>query len=155
MEALKLNTGIREFKINDRGVLRFNPSDPSVYSRFMDVKEKIQALEEKMVEDTKKLNSESSDNHGALVLKILTDTDQEIKRILSDVFGRENDFDQMLDGVNLLAVGTNGERVVTNLLNAITPILQEGIEAFIKQSTDNAVQQAQQNRAARRATPKA
>ena len=155
MEAFKLNTGIREFKINDRGVLRFNPSDPSIYSRFMDAGEKIQALESKMIEDAKKLNTESDDNHGTLVLKMLTDTDREVKKILADVFGNGNDFDEILEGVNLMAVGTNGERIITNFLNAIAPIFQEGIESFVKQSTDNAVQQTQQNRAARRAKPKA
>lgn len=155
MEALKLNTGIREFKINERGVLRFNPSDPSIYSRFMEAGEKIQALESKMIEDAKKLNTESDDNHGTLVLKMLTDTDREVKKILADVFGNGNDFDEILEGVNLMAVGTNGERIITNFLNAIAPIFQEGIESFVKQSTDNAVQQAQQNRATRRAKPKA
>ena len=108
-----------------------------------------------MIEDAKKLNTESDDNHGTLVLKMLTDTDREVKKILADVFGNGNDFDEILEGVNLMAVGTNGERIITNFLNAIAPIFQEGIESFVKQSTDNAVQQTQQNRAARRAKPKA
>lgn len=151
MKQLTFDSGIKEFKINNNGVLRFNPSDPNLYSRFMDAAEKIQAVEKKLVNDARGLNSEGGDNHGELVLRILTDADKEVKKILTDVFGKENDFDQILDGVNLLAVGTNGERVITNFLSALLPVFQDGIEGYIKQTTNDAVQKAQQNRAARRA----
>lgn len=34
-EALNIDTGVEEFCINGHGVLRFNPSDPNLYHRFL------------------------------------------------------------------------------------------------------------------------
>lgn len=151
MINLNIDSGIREYKINGEGVLRFNPCDPNLYSRFMAAGEKIQAVEEKLVEQAKKYNGESADSHGELILRLLADADKEVKQILTEVFGQENDFDRILNGVNLLAVGSNGERVITNLLSALLPVFQDGIEKYIKMNSNMAVQQAQQNRAQRRA----
>ena len=40
--------------------------------------------------------------------------------------GNQNDFKKLLNGVNLLAVADNGQRVVTNLFEALEPVLVEG-----------------------------
>ena len=34
MQELKIDTGVEEFRVNGRGVLRFNPADPNLYHRF-------------------------------------------------------------------------------------------------------------------------
>ncbi len=153
MEQLNFDSGIREYKINNNGVLRFNPGDPNVYARFMEASEKIQAVEKMMESKMKALGDSETD--GAAVLQILAEADKQMKEILNWVFGKGNDFDEILEGVNLMAVATNGERVVTNLLNALLPIIHEGAENCAKQQIGDAVQQAQVNRAARRAKPKA
>ena len=31
---LNIDTGVEEFSVNGRGVLRFNPADPNLYHRF-------------------------------------------------------------------------------------------------------------------------
>ena len=31
---LNIDTGVEEFSVNGRGVLRFDPADPSLYHRF-------------------------------------------------------------------------------------------------------------------------
>lgn len=149
MEKLVFDSGIRKYSIGE-GVLRFNPTDPNVYARFMDAVEKIQAVEDNLVEQGRKLDAESPESGGAVV-KLMAEADREIKKILSEVFGGENDFDRILGGVNLLAVGDNGERVVTNLLYALTPVMQEGAERCAQQQASAAVAQAKQNRAQRRA----
>ena len=151
MIKLNFDSGIREYKINGNGVLRFNPSDPNLYNRFLAAGEKIQAVEEKLIGQGRELNGKFEDNQGELILQILADADKEVKQILTGVFGKENDFDQILNGVNLLAVGSNGERVITNLLSALLPVFQDGIEDYVKQTSNAAVQQAQLNRAQRRA----
>lgn len=120
MEKLIFDSGIREYELG-RGILRFNPLDPNVYERFMEVVAKIEHLESDMVEEAKNLDSSS-----VAALSLLKSTDKKTKELLNYVFGTGNDFDYMLDGVNLLAVAGNGERVVTNLLHALTPILEEG-----------------------------
>ena len=147
MEQLIFDNGIKEYKINGDGVLRFNPGDPNVYDRFLDATDKILAVEKDMEDKGKAL----TEDDGTGVLKLLAEADQKIKDTLGWVFGKGNDFDEILGGVNLMAVATNGERVITNLLNALLPVLQEGAEACAKQQVGEAVQLAQNNRAARRA----
>ena len=34
MQTLTIDTGMQEYLINNRAVLRFNPSDPNLYHRF-------------------------------------------------------------------------------------------------------------------------
>lgn len=151
MEKLVFDSGVKEYQIGDTGVLRFNPSDPNVYARFMDAMEHIQNVENKLVEEAKELEKlNGAEASGTAVLKIMAKADREIKAILSGIFGGENDFDKILGGVNLLAVAGNGERVITNLLNALQPIMVEGAQNCAKRQVGVAVAKAQQNRAQRR-----
>lgn len=147
MEILNFDSGIREYKINNNGVLRFNPGDPNVYARFVEASEKIQEIEKDMTAKA----AELKENDGAAILRLLADADQQMKDVLGWVFGKGNDFNDIMEGVNLMAVATNGERVVTNLLNALLPIIQQGAEECAQQQIGDAVQQAQLNRAQRRA----
>lgn len=149
MEKLSFDIGVREFQINDDGVLRFNPSDPNVYARFYDAVEEIQSVEDELVAKGKKLDQEKE--NGEAVVRLMEEADSKVKALLAKVFGARNDFHQILGGVNLLAVATNGERVITNLLNALTPIIQEGAERCAQMQVNDAVQQAQFNRQQRRA----
>ena len=152
MEKLVFDSGIKEYKLGSGGVLRFNPSDPNVYARFMDAMDKIRAVETDLVEKAKELEQvEKQEESGAAVLRIMRDADRDTKKILSEVFGADNDFEKILGGVNVLAVAGNGERVITNLLAALQPIMIQGAEACAKQRSDAAVAQAKKNRAQRRA----
>ena len=49
MEKLVFDSGVKEYKLGTGGVLRFNPSDPNVYARFMDAMDKIRAVEADLV----------------------------------------------------------------------------------------------------------
>ena len=152
MEKLNFDSGVKEYQINDGGVLRFNPGDPNVYARFMDAMDSIRTVEEKLVAKAKELEqTEDQQVSGAAVLRLMRESDREIKNILSEVFGDGNDFDNILGGVNLLAVAGNGERVITNLLTALQPIMVAGAESCAQGQADKAVVQAKQNRAQRRA----
>ena len=148
MEKLTFDSGIREFEINGSGVLRFNPGDPNVYARLLGAMDEIKAVEADLVEKAKCVQ----DDDGAAVLRLMTQADKRMKEILSGVFGNENDFDQILGGVNVMAVCGNGERAITNLLNALTPIIQDGAEKCAKQQADAAVAEAQAARALREQT---
>lgn len=152
MEKLIFDSGIKEYQINDNGVLRFNPSDPNVYTRFLDAMERIQSVEDGLVAKAKEIeNEENQEKGGAAALRLMTEADRETKKILTGVFGAGNDFDEILGGVNLLAVASNGERVITNFLAAIQPIMVAGAENCAKQQADAAVAEARLNRAQRRA----
>ena len=155
MEKLVFDSGIKEYQIGDGGVLRFNPSDPNVYARFMDAQPAIEAVQEKLTEEAKSIeDSANPDATGGAVLQLMAKADKEIKQILSNIFGGDNDFDEILCGVNLLAIAGNGQMVITNLLNALQPIMVAGAERCAKRQAGNAVAAAKQNRAQRRAKKK-
>lgn len=144
MEKIQFDSGIREFCINGGGVLRFNPADPNLYERFLEAMEKIRALEAEMMEQAKTIPQETA---GEGVIRIMAETDRKIKEQLNTVFGHGNDFGVLLEGVNLLAVGGNGERVVTNLFAALQPILEEGAKLCAREKTEQAVSKARARRA--------
>ena len=142
MEKISFDSGIKSFKINGNGVLRFNPSDPNVYARFLEAGDKMQEVEKTLAEEAKQISS----SDGGAVVQLLNRADKNIKHILCWIFGQENDFDKILGGVNLLAVAENGERVVTNLLNALEPVLVAGAERCAQEKVETAVKKAQARR---------
>lgn len=90
-----------------------------------------------------------AEEDGGASLELLAEYDRRIKALLNRVFGAPNDFDALLDGVNLAGVGTNGRRVVENLLDALTPVLQEGAQRTVQATAADAVAAADAARAAR------
>lgn len=109
METIKIDCGLREYRVNGKGILRFNPTDPNVYARF-----------ETMLDGLPQM-AEAADSIKAL--------DQRLKQELAQVFPG-NDFDKLLGGVSLLAVTPKGTKVIDNLLEALTAILEQGMEDY-------------------------
>ena len=107
MEQIQFDTGLREYRVGG-GILRFNPADPNLYARFLEAVEALSALEL------------TGDIQG------IRDMDRQAKAILQTVFGPENDLEAVFGGMNLLAMGSNGHRVLENFLSALEPILTEG-----------------------------
>lgn len=116
METLKIDTGVREFRINARGVLRFNPTDPNLFQRLQEASRELETVEAELTDGRDELSG-------------MVEADRKLKAMLTRVFGEENDFDKLLGGVNLLSVGENGQRVIENLLETLAPVLQEGAAA--------------------------
>lgn len=143
MEKIQFDSGIKEYRINGTGVLRFNPGDPNVYARFLEAAQKIQGMEQELAQKAKALEGQ---DEGAQALHLMAEADVQMKGVLDWVFGNGNCFDEILGGVNLLAVAGNGERVVTNLFNALQPVLVAGAEACAKEKTAQAVKKAKQRR---------
>ena len=138
MEKIQFDSGIRSYRINGGGILRFNPGDPNLYARFLDAVDKLRAVEQE-------LTRQAENVQGAEIVKLMTQADEKMKDILNWVFGADNDFRQLLNGVNLLAVADNGERVVTNLFAALEPVLLEGA----KRCADEQAAKARAKRSAR------
>lgn len=141
MQRIIFDSGVQEFELGS-GVLRFNPADPNVYARFMDAADEILKIEQELVEKGKTMEPT-----GENAIRLLEEADKRAKELLNQVFGNGNDFHALLGGVNLLAVGENGERVITNLFAALTPILVSGAQ----RCASGKVAQARANRARRRA----
>lgn len=138
MDKIQFDSGVRAYRINGGGILRFNPGDPNLYARFLEAVEKLRAVEQE-------LTRQAEDVQGADIVMLMTKADEKMKGILNWVFGGENDFQQLLNGVNLLAVADNGERVVTNLFGALEPVLVEGA----KRCADEQAAKARAKRSAR------
>ena len=122
ISMLNVDTGIQEYQINNGGILRFNPSDPNLYSRFFESIDEIDTIDKALAEEVSGL--EDGDGEGAL--RALRRADERAKAVLSGVFGEENDFNRILEGVNIMAVGANGKRVIVNLFDALSPIFADG-----------------------------
>ncbi len=150
-QNLIFDDGLLRLNINDNGLLVFNPTDMNVYERFIALARELPELEKQYAADVENPSEEGDDME--LVGKELTrakEIDALIKRRLNEVFGGENDFDKLVGGVNLMAFGSNGERVITNLLNCLTPYIEEGV----KKHSDALASKVARNRAERRAAGK-
>lgn len=146
MENIQFDSGVKEYKVNGEGVLRFNPGDPNLYARFLEAAEKIKAMEEELAA---RMQQSEGQKDGAEAVRAIAEADKQMKEVLGWVFGAGNDMDEILGGVNLLAVAGNGERVVTNLFGVLQPILVAGAESCAREKTEAAVKQAKARRAAR------
>lgn len=129
MEKIQFDVGQRAYRINGAGILRFNPGDPNLYSRFLDAVEKLKEVEAELTRQAETVQGEE-------IVKLMTQADEKMKGILGWVFGPENDFQKLLGGVNLLAVADNGERVVTNFFAALEPVLVEGAKRCAGQQAE-------------------
>lgn len=150
-EKLIIDDGLVRLDINGNGILKFNPSDFNVYERFFALSKELPEIEKKYaLEVEKTAENIGEDDVRELVGKELIrakEIDAEVKAKLSAAFGPGNDFDVLLGGVNIMAYGSNGERIITNLLNALVPYVENGIKKY----TDNEVNMAHLNREQRRA----
>ena len=129
MEKIQFDVGQRAYRINGAGILRFNPGDPNLYSRFLDAVEKLKEVEAELTRQAETVQGEE-------IVKLMTQADEKMKGILGWVFGPENDFQKLLGGVNLLAVADNEERVVTNFFAALEPVLVEGAKRCAGQQAE-------------------
>lgn len=150
MQKLNFDLGLKEYEIGG-GVLRFNPSDPNIYERYVQAGKRLTAVEEKLVAKAKEAGPEAP---GKVMLELMADADREIKEVLSWIFGSHNDFDTIFCGTNIMGVGANGERVITNFIRAIQPIMEAGAKKCAKQQVNGALGKARMNRAQRRAAAK-
>lgn len=116
MEKLTFDSGVKSYKVGT-GVLRFNPTDPNIYARFLDALDQLSALERTL----------GTADTGTEAIAALAQADKTVKEILSRVFGPGNDLETVFSGISLLAVGDNGQRLLTNFLAAVEPILSEGV----------------------------
>ena len=143
MQQIKFDSGMKQYRINGAGVLSFNPADPNVFARFLEATEKIRGIEAEMLQKAAAISAETA---GEDTLRLMAETDRKMKALLGEIFGSHNDFHAILQGVNLLAVADNGERVVTNLFSALEPVLIEGVKACTGQAKKQALAKANARR---------
>lgn len=142
MQKLNFDLGLKEYEIGG-GVLRFNPSDPNVYARFAEAGKRLSAVKEKLITKAKEAGDQAP---GTLMLQLMADADRETKDILAWIFGAHNDFDAIFCGTNIMSVGANGERVITNFIHTVGLILEGGAKKCAKQQVNSALDKARANR---------
>ena len=111
MEKLQFDTGVKRYRVG-AGVLEFNPTDPNLYSRFLTCLQELEAVEQALPE-------------AASGLESLSVADKAVKSALSRVFPG-SDMEAIFRDVSLLAMGSNGQRVLVNFLAALEPVLRQG-----------------------------
>lgn len=126
MENLELDIGLREYAIPGGGVLRFNPSDPGLYSRFTQAAQKLEDLEKELAETGKAGNVTD-------VLERMHQADARAKALLDETFGGGNDFHKALGGISLFAVCANGKTLAENLFAALGAQLEKGADRLVEQ----------------------
>ena len=139
MNQLNVDLGLVEYALGN-GVLRFNPADPGLYARFFELSPQLQVLQQQLQQGAHQAQD------APAVLALLEETDRNLKELFNRVFGGDNDFFRLLQGVNLLAVSANGLCVAENLLAALEPVLAEGAEQFVQAQTQAARDKARQRR---------
>ena len=122
MEKLNFDTGVRAFRLPGGGVLRFNPADPNLYSRFYGAEEKLAQLQSQVTE-----NAEGKDT-----VALLADADRQLKSLFAWLLGGDNDMDKALGGISLLAVCADGRTVAANLLSALEQVLEQGAKQLVE-----------------------
>lgn len=147
MQKLNFDLGLKEYEIGG-GVLRFNPNDLNVYARFGEAGKRLTAVEEKLIAKAQAAGEKAP---GEVVLELMAEADREVKETLAWIFGDHNDFDAIFCGTNVMSVAGNGERVITNFISAVQPILDAGAKKCAKQQVNGALNKARKNRAQRRA----
>lgn len=151
IQKLLVDDGLLRLDINGNGLLVFNPTDFNLYERFYALRKELPELEKKYAAEVETVPEEADEDEiieltGQELGKAKA-IDAEVKARLSAVFGAGNDFDKLLGGVNVMALGSNGERVITNLLHALTPYIEKGVA----EHTQDEVAAAKLNREQRRA----
>ena len=137
MEQLNIDCGMESFALPG-GVLRFNPTDPNLYARFLGMETELDSLKAQLEQQVDRAES------ARQVLEALSETDRQFKALLTRVF--QSDFDRLLGGVHLLAIGENGLTVGENLIKTLEPVLTGGAERFTQTQTQLALEKARQRR---------
>lgn len=130
MESLTFDTGVKEYEVNGSGTLRFNPTDPNVYARLLKAKDDICLVEAEYVKnlETARKNQDKR-KFSESAAQALSEADAKVKDILSNVFGQDNDFHKIFDGVSIVALQRDGKtRVLSAFLDAVVPIMKNGMK---------------------------
>lgn len=141
MQELTIDTGVREYRVNGRGVLRFNPADPALYSRFLKCNEKLEAMQKTVAEH-------KAGPYGPAALAAMGRADEELRELLGEMFGDLGQLEAALGGAGLFALAENGHTVLGNLLEAVWPEIEQHAMRRMQLRAQQAVAEAEERRAA-------
>lgn len=131
MASIKIETGVKVFDIEDefgniRGQIKFNPQDLNLFVRASKFCEKV----ERYLSDITTANEGLSD---ADLAKEFEKYNNIVREELNDVFGDPNVSDVVF-GVQSCFNMINGKTFIERFLEAIMPIIEEGVGQAAKES---------------------
>ncbi|MDL2294838.1 hypothetical protein LJC60_09475 [Ruminococcaceae bacterium OttesenSCG-928-D13] len=158
-KSISFDTGVEEYEVNGgQAMLRFNPTDPGLFARILDLQGVIAGFEQRYADLEGKVTGEQ-DEHGFpigadTVAQAMRQMDIELKEELRTVFGQGNDFDAIFGHMSALAITDTGNSIVGNFLEAVVPLIEGNMDEREKivAKVQQAKQKAAQNRAQRRAS---
>ena len=160
MEEIQLDTGMRQYRINEGGVLSMNPADPGLYVRFQEAIPRLDGLEKELSRENPTDFFREADERIREVLQgvvgagrsrgrmhppdFCVGDDYRLRETWLVVFGAPNAFTPILPVLNLLAITGTGHRVIENLFAALEPILLKGAQECVQQQVAEALSRRQE-----------
>lgn len=119
MRELRIETGLQEFRVNDKCVLRFNPADPAFADRIYTALESL-----KKQQDNKAVDIDTIPE--TKVFEYLRELDADMRDTINGVF--EDDVCTPLFGTMSVYASAGGTPLWMNLMMAVIDELDEGIK---------------------------
>lgn len=125
MSKLNFDDGIETYNLSNGAKLRINFSDFNLYDRFAKLQKDIDEIQEKHKEEINNLKVEE-------LIPLFVELDKEIKEKLQNVFGKENNFDEIFSHQNCFAVNSKNRFIIEEFVEAIRPIIEKAGETQSK-----------------------
>ena len=119
MKSLSFSDGNQDYRLNDRVMVRFNPTDMNFLERLSRAFEQLDALQEEVRATKERITDDRE------VFPIARELDGKMRGILNDLFGKEV-CEPLFGGMNLFA-SSGGLPVWANLMLAITDEVQSAL----------------------------
>ena len=120
MKSLSFSDGNQDYRLNDRVMVRFNPTDMNFLERLSRAFEQLDALQEEVRATKERITDDRE------VFPIARELDGKMRGILNDLFGKEI-CEPLFGGMNLFA-SSGGLPVWANLMLAITDEVQSALQ---------------------------
>lgn len=136
MQSLNFDDGLKSFAINgdESRVIRFNPADPDLIIRYDKARKRIAGISTEKLSAVKLdgrgqlLNKEDEDGYDEAV-EALKEVNQTIREALKDLFIADV-YDIVFAGMSPFAGATDGRFVFETFMEAVKPILENGISEY-------------------------
>ena len=125
MKSLSFSDGNQDYRLNDRVMVRFNPTDLVFLERVSSAFEKLDAIQEEVRASRETITDERE------VFPLARDLDAKMRSILNELFS-EDICTPLFGSMNLFA-SSGGLPVWANLMLAITEEVQKSMQDELQQ----------------------
>ena len=119
MTELNISTGVKEYRLNDKCTVFFNPSDPAFADRLYTAFEELKKKQDARDNDVEKMSARER-------FDWLSQMDKEMRETIDGVFG-QSICEALFGRVSVYAIA-DGAPLWMNLMLAIMDELDEGIK---------------------------